>query len=171
MVKMRKKFVSVLIVAPLVIGVLSSCHAPKEPSPDDLRAVAAKAKMPPDHYQTGYISWGVDEFELFGLTRDELESKLGLHFDAEKSEASIKPSGPEGGWPVAGFHVTFQDGKVASVQRVFKDGAGCRILGPELKSQKEALKFSIQGLESHEELDQKDQAKLASARSLLRSLK
>lgn len=117
-----------------------------------------------NHHQTGYVSWGIDEFELFGLTKEELSKKFkGLLHISEIGAAVAFDDGRSGH-----FHLEFdKDAKVNSVQRVFIDGAGCEIFGPFLASKRQALEFTINGLKDVPHLDKDDSAKLAIARKLI----
>ncbi|RTL40900.1 MAG: hypothetical protein EKK48_15095 [Candidatus Melainabacteria bacterium] len=116
------------------------------------------------HHDTGYVSWGTDEFELFGLTKAQLTKKFKgeLEFDQNFETAWLSPkhTGPQ-------FILSFSNGKVIAVQRMFVDGMGCHIMGPILKSQKEAARFSIEGLTENPKPNLKDQAKLALAKKEL----
>src|SRR5271170_8120823 len=98
-----------------------------------------------DHHTAVYVPWGVDEYELFGLTGDELSKKFAktLRFEENHRHAYFctgrSSDGPQ-------FILHFNNGRVSRVQRMFIDGGGCHIIGPELQTKKEALKFSTEGL-------------------------
>ncbi|CAN5378708.1 hypothetical protein BH10CYA1_BH10CYA1_20800 [soil metagenome] len=116
------------------------------------------------HHETNYVSWGTDEFELFDLTQPELTKQFKgvLEFDKNFETAWLNQNhaGPQ-------FILHFSKGKVATVQRVFIDGGGCHIIGPVLESKKSAAEFSVEGLSKNSKLSQKDQEKLALAKSSL----
>lgn len=117
-----------------------------------------------EHHQIDYVPWGIDEFELFGLTKKEIgvKSKGELQFNEEDSSAQWKDGRS------AHFQVAFdKDGKIISVQRVFVDGAGCLMRGPLFTSIKQALQFSVDGLSKREHLDLAEKEKLSTAKALL----
>lgn len=153
---MKSKLYSLIFLVVLVAGTVSGCDRPQ-----------AQGHFSSDHFKTGYVPWGIDEFELFGLTKKNLDEnfKGKMHFRVEDSSA-VWNDGRS-----AHYHLGFgEDDKVASVQRVFIDGGGCEIKGPLLKSKKEALDFSVDGLSKLGKLDQGDQAKLERAKALLKDL-
>ena len=153
---MKSKLYSLILLAALVAGSVSGCDRPQ-----------GQGHFTSDHYKTGYVSWGIDEFELFGLTKKKLDEKFKgeMHFKAEDS-AAVWNDGRS-----AHFQLSFGDnGEVAAVQRIFIDGAGCVIKGPLLKSKKEALDFTVDGLSKLSNLDQGDQSKLETAQALLKDL-
>jgi hypothetical protein len=153
---MRNKFYVLILLAALFAGSVSGCDSPRE-----------QARISADHHQTGYVPWGIDEFELFGLTKQELDEKFKgeLHVQVEDSAAVWNDDRP------GRFHLAFdKDDNVTTVQRVFIDGAGCEIRGPRLTSKKEALRFSVDGLSNLDHLDQEEQSKLATAQALLKDL-
>ncbi len=120
------------------------------------------------HHHTGYVSWGVDEYELFGLTESELTQKFKgtLRYDKTDSHAYFN----EGGIGGPQFILTFIDKRVGKVQRLFIDGAGCHIKGPVISSRKEALEFSIDGLSKMPSRAKDDEQRLKEAKELLRKL-
>lgn len=134
--------------------------------------VSGCAKQPDrtghNHLEAEYVPWGVDEFELYGLTKSEITQKFkGEMHLSEKERAVAWNDGRPGH-----FHLGFDNtGRVGSIRRIFIDGAGCEIKGPELNSKEEALNFSIDGLSKLAHLDRDDQNKLATAQKLLRELK
>ena len=153
---MRAKFYSLILLMALIAGSVSGCGRPQ-----------GQGHFSSDHFKTGYVPWGIDEFELFGLTKKKLDEKFKnkMHFRSEDSSAAWNDGRS------AHFRLVFgDDDKVASVQRVFIDGAGCEIKGPLLKSKKEALDFSVDGLSKLGHLDQGDQSKLETAQALLKDL-
>jgi hypothetical protein len=119
------------------------------------------------HFETGYVPWGIDEYELFNLSKTELAKRFDgqLKFDDALTRASFssRHGGPQ-------FILTYKDGKVSGVSRMFIDGAGCHIKGPQLNSKKEALKFSIDGLSELNDNDPKSKKRLESAKLLLKEL-
>lgn len=122
--------------------------------------------VPASAHSTGYVSWGIDEYELFDLTKPELlqRFKNKMTFTQDFSSARIKNFGAQ-------FILTFRDGRVSSVKRLFIDGAGCHLYGPELNSKREALAFSFNGLSTAQmPLDKKDQTRLATVKALLAQL-
>ncbi len=153
---MRNKFYAQIFLAVLLAGSVSGCENPPE-----------QARISVEHHHTGYVPWGIDEFELFGLTKQQLDKKFDgeLHFQKEDSAAVWNDGRP------GHFHLAFdKDNKVAEVQRVFIDGAGCEIKGPLLTSKKAALQFSVDGLSNLGKLDKEEQSKLATAQALLEDL-
>jgi hypothetical protein len=120
-----------------------------------------------DHLKAEYVPWGVDEYELFGLTKDQLskEFKNKLHFNNDFTEAYISfPNfGPR-------FLLTYDKSHVTTVQRMFIDGCGCHIMGPILSSKVDALQFSIKGLSSLPNGgDKQDHQRMLAAQKLLDS--
>ncbi len=153
-----KRHLTIIISLAITVA-LSSCTAHRD----------EQAKLPDS--PTNYVSWGVDEFELFGLTKDELEAKYKdrIHFAPNYSKAIMNDAknncktfvGPT-------FRLRYNDGKVVAVQRVF-EACGKDFTGPVFESKKEALEFAIKGLTGAK--DPKDQEKLASAKEALEKLK
>ena len=116
------------------------------------------------HLEADYVPWGVDEYELFGLTKSDLckNFKGKLDFDEQFTHAHLS------GYPGPQFLLTFAGDRVSIVRRMFIDGGGCHIMGPILKSKKEALIFSIDGLSKLPHGgDKADRERLACARRLL----
>lgn len=116
-------------------------------------------------YNGNYISWGVDEFELFGLTQIELtqQFKNKLTFDWVNSRAYV------GGSSSASrqFVLTFKDRRVCEVQRLLKDGAGCNLMGYSFTSKEAALRFCIEGLSDYGKLKPEEEKKLSSAKKMI----
>jgi hypothetical protein len=117
------------------------------------------------HLETGYVPWGIDEFQFFGLNKAELSKQFKgqLTFDQKFTNAKFNSDchhGPQ-------FLLTFKNDRVSTVQRMFIDGAGCEIKGPEFMSKKDALKFSILGLSKRTSRDLKDDKMLATAKQML----
>jgi hypothetical protein len=127
--------------------------------------VCTPAAFSHDHLKAEYVPWGIDEYELFDLTKDKLakDFKSKLHFNKELSEGYL--TRPEYG---PHFLLTYDNNKVSSVQRMFIDGYGCHIMGPVLNSKKEALQFSIDGLTTLPNGgDKQDKQRLLAAKKLL----
>ncbi len=153
---MKSKLYSLILLVAVVAGSVSGCDRPQD-----------QGHITKDHFKTGYVSWGIDEFELFGLTKKKLDEKFKdkMHFRGADS-AAVWNDGRS-----AQFRLAFgDDDKVASVQRIFIDGAGCEIKGPLITSKKEALDFSVDGLSKLGNLDKADQSKLEAAQALLKDL-
>ena len=66
--------------------------------------------------------------------------------------------------------LTFANGKIVAIKRLFIDGGGCHIVGPTFKSKKEALNFVIEGLSKQTNRKPKDDARLKEARKRLAAL-
>ncbi|CAN5218010.1 hypothetical protein BH11CYA1_BH11CYA1_46780 [soil metagenome] len=118
-----------------------------------------------------YVPWGVDEDELIGLTKAEIANKFKdtLGFDQVESRVFfVDYNRPGFGRP--GFVVTFADGKIVAIKRLFIDGGGCRIVGPIFKTKKDALNFVIGSLSKQAERSPKDEGRLKDARKRLASL-
>ena len=117
------------------------------------------------------MPWGVDEDELIGLTKADIANKYKdtLGFDAVESRVFfVDYNRPKFGRP--GFTVTFADGKIVAIKRLFIDGGGCHIVGPVFKTKKEALNFVIEGLSKLTNRSPKDEARLKDARKRLIAL-
>jgi hypothetical protein len=65
------------------------------------------------------------------------------------------------------FELTFENDKVASIQRIFIDGDGCHLKGPVLSSKEAALTFAIDGLSKIHNLTDAERLKLSAARKSL----
>ena len=119
-----------------------------------------------DHeHNRGYISWGVDEFEFFGLTKSELSQKFKakLAFDKDYSHAGFNASCLE----CRGFVLTFKNNRVTEVQRQLRDGAGCNLLGYVFSTKEAALHWTIDGLAKLSPLTADEKARLAVAKKSL----
>jgi len=141
---------AVLLVGPAVIG-----QAPA------FGQGSAAVHYPGHSLIAEYVPWGVDEYELFGLTKADIAKSFKDTLGFEEPESRIYFVGynsPGLGRP--GFVVTFADGKIATVKRLFIDGGGCHIVGPVLKSKKEALNFTIAGVSKLTNRSAKDEARL-----------
>src|SRR6516164_6621706 len=123
--------------------------------------------LPPEHFKAKYVPWGVDEYELFGLASNELSARFKgkLRFEENYTHAYMRASndGPQ-------FLINITGGRVSGVQRMFIDGEGCHILGPQLPSKEAALEFSIDGLSKlNQSADKEDLKRLADAQEQLKS--
>jgi len=158
-VKKTKSIILLVAISGLIIS-LSSCVAKRNPGD--------KAPDSP----TAYVSWGIDEYELFGLSKEELDSKYKskMRFTPNFSKAIISDAKNECKTFVGPtFRLTYDNnGKVVAVQRCF-EACGKDFVGPELNSKKEALQFAVNGLTGTK--NAKDQEKLASAKDELAKLK
>ncbi len=112
-----------------------------------------------------YVDWGVDEYEFFGLTKDQVTKKFAGRLCFQEGFERVHFKGGTGlNYYGPTFKLGFNNGKVDTVQGIFE---GCRdtIYRPLFKSKKDALKFTCAGL-----ADAKDDAgkkKLAAARKEL----
>jgi hypothetical protein len=148
---MKVKQYWLIFFGALLIGSLSGCSEQTE-------------RLGHSHHETGYVSWGIDEFELFGLTKEEAAEKFKGRLSLSEEDTAVTFDDGHCGH----FHLSFnKDKRIDGVQRVFIDGAGCEIFGPYLGSKRSALEFSINGLTQNEHLDKDDTTKLATARKLL----
>ena len=133
---------------------------------------SASAHSPLHSLDAVYVPWGVDEDELIGLTKADIAKnyKDTLGFDEVESRVFfLDYNRPGFGRP--GFSVTFSDGKIVAIKRLFIDGGGCRIVGPVFKTKREALNFVIEGLSKQTNRNPKDEARLKEARRRLVQLK
>ncbi len=129
------------------------------------------AHSPLHSLDAAYVPWGVDEDELIGLSKADIATKFKdtLGFDQVESRVYfVDFNRPGFGRP--GFTVTFADGKIIAIKRLFIDGGGCHIVGPTFKTKKEALNFVIEGLSKQTNRNPKDEARLKEARKRLASL-
>jgi hypothetical protein len=115
-------------------------------------------------YNKGYISWGVDEFELFGLTKSELSQqfKKRLSFDIDYSHAYVGDI-----CRCQQFNLIFKNKRVCAAQRQLQDGAGCNLMGTEFTSKEQALRFAIDGLSELNGIRPEEEKTLATAKKLL----
>ncbi len=95
----------------------------------------------------GYVPWGVDEYEFFGLSKTQLTSQFKgkLRFSADFERASFGPVEACHTYDGATFKLGYGAGKVTAVQRIF---VGCNetSYGPAFETKEAALKFAILGL-------------------------
>jgi hypothetical protein len=112
-------------------------------------------------HNCGYVSWGVDEFELFGMTKSDISQQFKdkLTFDPDENRVSVD------GW--GHFLLTYRDKHVSEVQRQKRDPAGCDLRGPQLTSKEQALRFAIDGLSEITGLRPDEVKKLAIAKKML----
>ncbi|MDX2107194.1 MAG: hypothetical protein SFY67_12405 [Candidatus Melainabacteria bacterium] len=154
-----KSIVRFVAISGLVLT-LTACAARR--NPDD--------KLPDS--PTNYVSWGIDEYELFGLSKKELDTKYKdkMRFVPNFSKAIMSDAKNECKTFVGPtFRLTYDDqGKIVAVQRCF-EACGKDFVGPQLNTRKEALEFAINGLTGTK--NAKDQEKLASAKAELAKLK
>ncbi len=155
----QKTIISTALILGLTLS-LSSCSAKR----------AVDGKLPDS--DTPYVSWGVDEYELFGLTKEELDSKYKgkMKFAPNFSKAILSDAKNEcKSFIGPTFRLTYNDeGKVVAVQRCF-EACGKDFVGPQLDTKKEALEFTVNGLAGTK--NAKDLEKLASAKNELAKLK
>lgn len=116
-----------------------------------------------------YVPWGVDEYEFFGLTKQQLAArfkKVIFRDDMRRVLLSPQP-GNCAGYDGPTFELGFAGGKVSTVQRVF---VGCKETqyGPTFTTKVAALQFAIAGLSEHTAASEK--AKLKAARAELSAL-
>ena len=157
---MQTKFHVLVVLAILIVAVSSGCGGSQ-------RKENGGWAHHPD-LETAYTPWGIDEYELYGLTKEELKQKFerNLHFNYDYSEAVFY------GGKNPRFELTFDnDKKVATIQRIFIDGDGCHLKGPVLKSKQAALEFAVDGLLKISKLTEKEQLNLAIARKSLADLR
>lgn len=97
--------------------------------------------------QNGYTPWGIDEYELFGLTKQQLSQQFKgkLFFSNDWSEAKMNEHGTGLGYEGATFKLKFADGRVSGVHGVFK-GCTANYERPEFSNKREALQYAITNL-------------------------
>ncbi len=95
----------------------------------------------------GYVPWGVDEYEFFGLTKAQLKSQFKgkMRFSSDAERASFGPVEACHTYDGATFKLGYSADKVVAVQRIF---VGCNetSYGPAFENKQAALKFAIAGL-------------------------
>jgi hypothetical protein len=120
--------------------------------------------------ESNYTPWGVDEYQLFDLTKQELSTKFKgtLFFSKDFHRATFSQNGTGLGYQGPVFKLSFSDGRVTSVQGVFE---GCtQTYGrPCFDSKEVALNYAIEGLCSYTGPD--EQKSLAQAKQALAQLK
>lgn len=122
----------------------------------------------------GYVPWGVDEYEFFGLTKAQLKShfKGKMRFSADVERASFGPVEACHTYDGATFKLGYSADKVVAVQRIF---VGCNetSYGPAFENKQAALKFAIAGLSKLADrgaLKAAELNKLLGARKILASM-
>jgi hypothetical protein len=121
--------------------------------------------------ESHYTPWGIDEYQLFGLTKQELTTKFKgkLFFSKEFDRATIYENemGTCLGYQGPVFKLYFSNARVSSVQGVFE---GCRqeYERPRFYTKEAALDYAIKGLSSYSGAE--DQKRLAQAKQALAEL-
>ncbi len=117
-----------------------------------------------------YTPWGVDEYQLFGLKKQELETKFKekLFFSKDFARATLSRTGTGLGYQGAVFNLSFTKERVSSVQGVF-EGCTQNYSRPRFDSKEAALNYAIDGLSSCSGADEKKS--LAQAKQVLAELK
>jgi hypothetical protein len=108
-----------------------------------------------------YISLGTDEYELFGLSKSELEQRFKGRLEFDWANNCARPHSR------TRFLLTFDDKKISAVQRTLMDPAGCNLTGPYLTSKKQAIQYAIDSLSNYGKLSATDAKRLADAKSAL----
>jgi hypothetical protein len=95
-----------------------------------------------------YSSWGIDEYELFGLTKQQLATKFKsrAEFRENFKRFCIAPQkGACAGYDGPTFELTFENNKVSKIQRIFM---GCKETqwGPLLTSKEGALRYFVSSM-------------------------
>ena len=120
--------------------------------------------------ESDYTPWGVDEYQLFDLTKQELSAKFKgkLFFSKDFDRASLLQNGTGRGYQGPLFELSFSNGRVSSVHGVF---VGCRqsYERPRFDSKEAALNYAIDGLSSY--TGPKERNILAQAKQALIELK
>jgi hypothetical protein len=134
-------------------------------------ALSMTAQIPGICAEAKYVSWGVDEYEFFGLTKQQLTAQFKgkLTFAKDFSRAVFGRFEACHSYDGATFKLFFDGNKVSRVQRVF---VGCNETqeGPLFESKQAALKFAIDGLTPDAKrgaLKPAELKKLESARKML----
>lgn len=142
-ISMKRTGMIISIAIALAITTLTSCQRPVD------RAS-----------QCVYIPWSIEEYQLFGLTKEQILSMWPVEFSRDGDSVFFNDGK---------FNLEFdQTYKVRAVQRFF---VGCKqnYYGPWLQSQEEALDYCVTGLKSY--TDPKSIAKLQTAQQRLESLR
>jgi hypothetical protein len=95
-----------------------------------------------------YASWGIDEYEFFGLTKQQVVQKFKnkVTFRENYQRICIAPQpGSCAGYDGPTFQVTYENGKVAKVQRIFM---GCKETqyGPVFSDKNAAMRYFISSM-------------------------
>lgn len=117
-----------------------------------------------------YVPWGVDEYEFFALSREQLATRFKgkVQFRDDMQRVLVSPQkGLCAGYDGPTFKLTFTDGRVSRVQRIF---VGCKEnqYGPTLDSKEAALRYAITGLSGF--TAQSEKLKLQATRAELAAL-
>lgn len=117
-----------------------------------------------------YTPWGIEEYQLLGLNKNELSKvfKGRLFFSKDFKRATFSEKGTGLGYQGAVFNLSFNDGKVSSVQGIF-EGCTQKYKRPRFNSKKAALIYSINNLSSYK--GAKEQESLKQAKQALAELK
>jgi hypothetical protein len=117
-----------------------------------------------------YTGWGVDEYELFGLTASEIEKRFGKWGSVSQNGEVFTFFNITSASPC--FLLKYNHGKVSSVRRQFTaqlDGYVDK--GPQLQSKEEALEYFINTISACKHLDQNCALRLADAKRILAELR
>lgn len=120
--------------------------------------------VPGNCCQSPYTAWGVDEYELFGLTKEELSREFAsrLFFSVSFDHANLLKNGTGLGYQGPTFKVYFSNGRVSSVQGIF-EGCTHSYWRPRFYSRLDAVKYAIDGLSDTNEVDALEKARAALA--------
>lgn len=119
----------------------------------------------------GYSSWGIDEYELFGLTPSEIASKFGQWASLSSNEQTLTINNPIT-CSTKCFFLRYKGGRVCSVKRQFSAPYdGILNIGPELQSKEAALEYKINAVTSWKTSDQETAKQLAEAKKILADLR
>lgn len=120
--------------------------------------------------ESHYTPWGIDEYQLFGLTKQELSTKFKdkLFFSKDFARATFLQNGTGLGYQGAVFKLSFSSGRVSSVQGVF-EGCTQNYERPRFDTKELALNYAIQGLSSCN--GPEEQKSLAQAKQALAELR
>jgi hypothetical protein len=120
--------------------------------------------------ESHYTPWGVDEYQLIGLTQQELSTKFKrcLFFSKDFDRATLSQNGTGLGYQGPVFKLSFSNGRVSSVHGVF-EGCTQTYERPRFDTKEEALDYAIAGLSSY--TGPQEQKSLAQAKQALAELK
>ena len=120
--------------------------------------------------ESHYTPWGVDEYQLFGLTKQELSTKFKgqLFFSKNFDRATFSENGTGLGYQGPVFKLSFINDRVSSIQGVF-EGCTQNYERPRFEDKEVALNYAIQGLSSC--TGPEEQKSLAQAKQALAELK
>lgn len=115
-----------------------------------------------DGSDCSYAPWTIEEYELFGLSKEPIVSKWPVKFSEDGRSIMFKPSSAQR------YNLEFDKAeKVCAVQRYFV-GCSHTYHGPWLVSQTDALNYCISGLTNFQ--DPQSKAKLTVAKGMLAKL-